>query len=125
MAVTILLVEDEALVGLSFAANLEEAGFSVIGPCTNSKEALSALRREKIAGAFVDMNLGHGQTSEAVAQELRRRRIPFYFLTGYSANRSKIKSDEASRYLSKPIDEERLIAAAKSMVSLSAPEDCR
>lgn len=114
---SILIVEDEALVGMSFAANLQDAGFSVVGPCADTEEALAAIDRGSIGGAFLDMNLGNNQNSDAIAEALKSRQIPYFFLTGYAAKIPKRKKDFPSdRYLSKPVDEDRLIEAARMMI---------
>jgi DNA-binding response OmpR family regulator len=114
---SILLVEDEALIGFLFVANLESAGFDVVGPCLNVNEAFDALETEEIGAAFLDVNLGGGETSAPIAHALTEQGIPFYFLTGYAASAPGKSGYPADRYLSKPIDEEHLVAAAKELLA--------
>jgi PAS domain S-box-containing protein len=79
----ILIVEDEALVALQLQNDLEEAGHHVIGPARSLKHGLMLASREEIHMALLDVRLG-SDTSEAIAEELLSRKIPFAFATGYA-----------------------------------------
>jgi PAS domain S-box-containing protein len=81
----ILLVEDEALVGIMMKDVLSELGFAVIGPITSMTRALAIAREANIAGAILDINLS-GEPIYPVADVLTLRAIPFVFVTGYSAD---------------------------------------
>lgn len=82
----ILVLEDEAIVGMDLACSLEESGFAVLGPFTTAEKALDALQSTRPDMALLDLNLGQGRTSEAVARHLTTHDIPFMFLTGYGAS---------------------------------------
>jgi DNA-binding response OmpR family regulator len=78
---SILVVEDEPLVGLDLADMLNAAGARVV--CIKSAgEAISSLDRFRVAAAVLDINLGNHDCS-AVCQGFREREIPFVFYTGY------------------------------------------
>jgi PAS domain S-box-containing protein len=79
----ILLVEDEALVGMMMKDMLREIGFSVVGPIPDLPQALAAADDVHLSGAVLDVNIG-GVTVYPVAAELARRGIPFVFVSGYS-----------------------------------------
>lgn len=78
----VFVVEDEFLLSLSLQDDLADAGCSVIGPYATLAAAIEASRRETFDIAVLDVNLD-GQPSYPVADELRRRGIPFVLLTGY------------------------------------------
>ncbi len=83
-AARILIVEDDALLGLDLKGHLERTGFSVLGPAASASKALALLTKDSCDAAILDVHLGRGQTSEPVAQELRLRGTPFVTVTAYS-----------------------------------------
>lgn len=80
----VLVVEDEFVIALDLAQQLEEAGFQVSGPASNEAKALSLIDQEPPDIALLDINLGCGTTSYGIARRLIARHIPFAFLSGYS-----------------------------------------
>jgi len=80
----VLLVEDEFLLSAVLSADLQEAGYDVLGPCATVAAAMNAVQSEPFDGAILDINL-RGELVYPVAEELARRRIPFLFLSGYAA----------------------------------------
>jgi DNA-binding response OmpR family regulator len=79
---TVLVVEDEALVGMELQFELQKAGASVIGPIASLEEAVSVAGDQTFAVAILDIDL-RGQDVFPAADELRRRSIPFLFHTGH------------------------------------------
>jgi two-component sensor histidine kinase len=82
----VLLVEDEALIGMMMVDILAELGYSVIGPVTNVAEATAAAERRDFDNAILDINL-RGELVYPVADILISNGVPFLFVTGYSAER--------------------------------------
>ena len=87
---TILVVEDESLVALLLQDSIEDAGATLVGPCYTFAEALAAARHETFDAAALDVDLS-GQDVFPVADELKRRGIPFAFHTAH-ADRNEIKA---------------------------------
>jgi PAS domain S-box-containing protein len=81
----ILLVEDEAVIGIMMRDVLGDLGFAVVGPITDLDSALAAARNDDIGGAILDINLD-GEPIYPVADALARRGVPFVFVTGYSGD---------------------------------------
>ena len=80
----ILLVEDDYLIALDVATQLEDAGATVAGPAPSVATALGLLDREAgVDAAVLDVNLGQ-ENSFPVARVLQERGIPFLFSTGYN-----------------------------------------
>jgi PAS domain S-box-containing protein len=79
----VLVVEDEALVAIEITHALTRAGFEVVGPARNVREALQFLKCSGCDAAVLDINLGR-ETSEAIAIELTASKTPFVILSGYS-----------------------------------------
>jgi CheY-like chemotaxis protein len=103
----ILLVEDEFLIALTVEDALVDLGAVVVGPTSNIQDAILLAERETIDAAILDVNI-NGQSSDAVAEILTNRDIPFVFATGYGAaglERFKVP------VLDKPYTAEKLAAA--------------
>jgi DNA-binding response OmpR family regulator len=79
----VLLVEDEFLLSAVLSADLQEAGYDVLGPYATVAAAMNAVQSLSFDCAILDINL-RGELVYPVAEELARRRIPFIFLSGYA-----------------------------------------
>ncbi len=79
---TILLVEDEMLILMLAEDHLHQLGCTSILIAGTARQALDAIAAHAIDAAMVDMNL-HGDTSDAVADALSHKGVPFLFVTGY------------------------------------------
>ncbi len=77
----LLVVEDDPVMSRMLAATLTSVGGVVVGPATTLASALRAAEFETFDGALLDFNLGN-ERSLAVAEVLKRRGIPFLFVTG-------------------------------------------
>jgi CheY-like chemotaxis protein len=80
---TVLLVEDDFIVGFDMQTLLEEEGANVIGPAATLAEAKDLLARSTPSVAVLDVNL-NGEFVFPLVDDLRRRAIPFVFATAYS-----------------------------------------
>ncbi|WP_210529435.1 response regulator [Rubellimicrobium arenae] len=80
----ILVVEDEMIVAMLIEDILTDLGATVVGPAARVNRAIELLSAEPVDAALLDVNLA-GEVTTPVAEELRRRGIPFAFATGYGA----------------------------------------
>jgi DNA-binding response OmpR family regulator len=110
----ILIVEDEALIGMALEAAVSEAGHSTIGPFGGADAALEAISAAPVDAAILDVNLGRGGWSYPVAAELARRAVPFVFLTGYGIERID-PAFHGAQVVRKPFDDRRLRAVIASL----------
>jgi CheY-like chemotaxis protein len=92
----VLIVEDEALVGMALEDALEFLGIDVAGVAGTVDEALLHVESDQFDGAILDVQL-HGKTVLPVAELLERRGIPFVFATGYG------KSGVPEKYRDAPV----------------------
>jgi two-component SAPR family response regulator len=102
----VLLVEDEAIVGMMMRDILLEHGLFVIGPCCSLHEAMSSVATAEIDCAILDLNLG-GDAVYPVADILKARGTPFLFVTGYGRESIDERFKGAS-ILQKPVVREGL-----------------
>ena len=80
--VRILVVEDEPLIAMDIEERLLAAGGDVIGPAANPETARRLIAETAPDAALLDANLA-GSRVDDLAVELRRRRVPFAFATGF------------------------------------------
>ncbi|MEO5566593.1 MAG: response regulator [Luteimonas sp.] len=80
----ILVVEDEMNLAMMMEDLLTGAGHSVVKAARLSK-ALALAASEPLDCAFLDINVA-GEQVFPLAFELRRRRVPFAFTSGYGAD---------------------------------------
>ena len=81
----VLVVEDEAMVGMLIKDMVLDCGGEVVGPAARLDNALTLAREAAIDVAILDINLA-GVLTYPVAKLLCERGIPFIFATGYGAN---------------------------------------
>jgi DNA-binding response OmpR family regulator len=108
MSKRVLVVEDDAMLGLDIAQQLAEAGLEVIGPATSVTKAFRLMGQTGCDVAVLDVNLGN-ETAEPVALELRARGMPFLVLSGYSSDQHP-PGFHGAPMLSKPAHPKDLIA---------------
>ena len=80
-APTVLIVEDEFLIGLDMEIMLQDCGYGTLGPCDTVVSAMQALDDNHVDAAVLDLDLQDG-SSVAVAERLRQQDTPFLFATG-------------------------------------------
>ena len=86
---------------------LGDLGCQVVGTAASAAEAVRAAEHEGFDFALLDVNLGDGQTSFQTAEVLRRRGVPFAFVTGYGDQGVRPDLRDVP-VLSKPIDPRQL-----------------
>ena len=82
----ILILEDEPFIAMDLKYACEDEGLAAV-TTGNIEQAMAAMAQHRFFGAILDVNLGHGETCQEVAEELRDRHIPFVLNTG-DLNRS-------------------------------------
>lgn len=80
----VLLIEDEAIVGMLIEDMLQDLGCKVVDMVGRLEPALLAADEGTFDFAMLDVNLA-GQATYPVADRLAARGIPFAFVTGYGA----------------------------------------
>ena len=117
MTKRVLVVEDDALLGLDLTQQLTDAGLEVIGPAVSVGKALKLMGQTGCDAAVLDVNVGR-ETAEPVALELRARGTPFIVLSGYSRDQHP-PGFHGAPMLSKPARPEELIALLRKCMAAS------
>jgi CheY-like chemotaxis protein len=106
---SVLVVEDEALVSLLIESMLGDLGCDEVWYASDVKQALELLAENTPDAAVLDVNLA-GEQVYPVARRLATAAVPFIFATGYGA--SGIDQEWASRpVIQKPFQCHKLAAA--------------
>ena len=110
----VLLVEDEMCLAMMLQDLLEADGYRVI-KASRVPAALSMAEGEEIDAAILDVNVA-GREVFPVADELRRRGVPFMFASGYG---DRGVPGEFSGYpmLQKPYDPNALGTMLKNVLA--------
>lgn len=109
MTLTILVVEDETIVGLDLVMQLTDEGYECLGPARSPDEALNLIEATPPDFAVLDVNL-NGTTSAAIADRLVALNTPFVYVSGYGENGVLEKMPKAP-LIPKPLQFGRLISA--------------
>jgi DNA-binding NtrC family response regulator len=117
----ILVADDEILIALDVEATLIDAGAEIAGPCTTVAAALAIAKEEQISAAMLDIRLGR-ETTEAVAEVLIDRGIPFVFYSGQVLPEGVRAKMPNSTVISKPADQHVLV---ETLAALIKPPDGR
>lgn len=96
----VLVVEDEYLIGMALADELEAHGALVLGPATSVESALATIADELPGAAVLDLEL-QGKVVTPVADALLERRVPYILTTGYDTEAVPLRYVDVPR-CSKP-----------------------
>lgn len=115
--ISVLLVEDEALIRMMIVDMVEELGHIVVAEAANIQEASALAQTANFEIAVLDVNVG-GDRIDPVAEIIASRGLPFIFASGYGA----VGAPEKFRHhliLQKPFLLERLGMAIAETIAES------
>lgn len=107
---SVLIIEDQALVAMELQFLTEDAGHNVVGWATDAAETHALLERGDVDLALVDIHLADGPTGTMLAETLRERRVAVVFMT---ANAKRVPDDfvGAIGVIAKPYSANGVMAA--------------
>jgi two-component system, response regulator PdtaR len=117
-ALRVLLVEDDAMIGMLLADVLEEMGHVVCAIEGTQGAAVTAAAHHRPDLMIVDARLGHGSGISAVEQILRARFVPHLFITGNILRVQELRPDAV--VLEKPFREAALMHAIQRALDIAA-----
>ena len=105
----ILIVEDQPLVALSLASELEDAGHQVVGCAGNLRTARLLAEQWHPVLALVDIDLDYRGEGIRVARELKQElHIPSVFVTS-QGDVARANADTALGVICKPFDPKEVV----------------
>jgi DNA-binding response OmpR family regulator len=105
---TVLLLEDEAPIAVALEADLEEAGYSVVGPFVTCAGALEWLAGHRPDLAILDTVLKDGPCKE-VALTLTRQGVPFLIYSGHAEDVNRQPELARATWVEKPATAQDLL----------------
>ncbi len=114
---TVLIVEDEALIALDIEMMVEDNGYGVLGPVSSVDKAMKLLENHKPDVGLLDANL-NGETIAPVARRLRDLKVPFLLISAYD-NVDFLESDALTNVenIGKPFNEDGLLSSLHRAVT--------
>ena len=120
----VLLVEDEALIALALADDLEAAGYRIAGPFHRCSDSLEWLKQHTPDVAIIDIHLRDGVSGE-LASALRDSDVPFIVFSGEKRDGRVPAAFAGARWLSKPATVGRLIETMDELLEDARKEPRR
>jgi len=108
----VLLVEDSSSTALLLQNFVESMGGEVIGPCTSGEEAIKTLANSSPDYAMLDVQLDGELSGIEVANYVRKKGVPYIFVTSSTDSSSILKMGEAgpAGFIVKPFTREEVVA---------------
>jgi len=113
-----LIAEDQALIGMSLEAYLDEMGFAVAGPFPTQGEALAWLAANEPNLAILDYRLGEGTCAD-IARELHARGVPVIVYSGVPRGIDVPPELQAACWLEKPVPRSALLKVVMELLPAS------
>jgi two-component system, response regulator PdtaR len=112
-ALSVLVIEDDAMIGMLLAEMLGEMGYDVCAVAATEDGAVAEAARCKPGLMIVDEHLLEGSGTSAVERILRSGPVPCVFISGAPAHPSR----KGTTRLQKPFLEKELVKAIRHVVN--------
>jgi DNA-binding NtrC family response regulator len=111
----VLVVEDEAILAMELESILLDAGAQAVTLCRTVQAALTALAKNGVAAAILDVRVGREPVGPVTSQ-LGRRGIPFLFYTGQIGNDPALEQWPRCRVITKPAPAKVIVSAVRDLL---------
>lgn len=119
--ISVLLVDDEPLIGLDLCDILIAAGYQVVGPASSASAAFLLLEEYFPKLAIIDVKL-RNEICLDLPRQLWDRKIPFIVHTGYPRDSFDIDEFRDAPRLQKPASPSDLLKALSTLSALSVQD---
>jgi len=120
IAKTALIVEDNLILSLLYENYLKEAVFKTVGEIKSGAVAVDLVKKYKPEVVIMDICLQGDMDGVTAMEKIRAfSEVPVIFITGNSDPESIERANKVSksRFLSKPISEDKLMEAVTEVLS--------
>jgi len=114
----ILVVEDSYLTAETVCEMVVKFGCDVVGAVGRVETGVQFIRDHQVDGAVVDIDL-NGTASFPICEQLKKRDIPFVFMTGYDRPYPVPEEFRMAPWLQKPVDHRQFEAALAGLARAS------
>ena len=115
---TILIIEDEVIIGMALAAELEDYGYHVTDIVCSAEEALNTLQTTPIDLLILDIKISGSIDGLDLLTEIRKISQPsVIIISGNSDSNThkRIKNMKVDGFFVKPVNTEELVRKIKSL----------
>jgi DNA-binding response OmpR family regulator len=105
---TIMIIEDEPMVGFFLIDVLEARGWLTLGPFMDNQSAIACLEQHRPEVALVCLNLTDEDSEKTIAR-LNQLKIPFIIVSGYDYDEAIAASNQCAAWLTKPVQGSHLV----------------
>lgn len=126
--IKILVVEDDPIISMDVAEQLENLDYEVVSQCYDAESAIRELGQYTLDLVILDIDLGGQQDGVDVAHYINRHLgLPFIFLTAYAdrTTLNRVKETKPAAYIIKPFDQKDLLANIEIALYNHAQNDTR
>lgn len=119
-SVSILIIEDEAILAMDLCIRLEAEGYNIVGTASTGRQALALYQQENADIVICDINLrGDWNGIETSRQLTAHRLVPVIYLSALTdrATLEEAKSTVPAAYLTKPVTTDSLRIAIEIALS--------
>lgn len=120
MCKTVLIVEDEALVGLAMQDTLQRHGYTIPEVIDSGDEVISAVMTHNPDLILMDIRINSFIDGVDAAKRVHLfRDVPVVYVTAHSdpATKGRAAKTDPAGYLSKPVEEHTLVNTVRSVLS--------
>jgi len=116
---SILIVEDEFIIGMMLCKEIARAGGNSIGPVTSIASGLKEIEAQIVDAAILDAKLVDG-SGAVLADRLEQRRIPFVVISGY--DEADLPTElRGAPFVAKPVSLPLLLKVIESLGPAGVP----
>jgi CheY-like chemotaxis protein len=115
---SILIVEDEAIIGMMLTGEISDAGATPVGPVNSVADAMKVVLSRPIDLAVLDAKLVDGSADE-LGILLQERGIPFVVMSGYEKTILP-KALANAPFIAKPVSAPLLLEALVAVATITA-----
>ena len=116
---SVLIVEDEIIIGMMLGEEVMQAGGVPIGPVTTVAGALKEIESRRVDAVILDAKLFDGSAADLAAC-LEERRIPYVVTSGYDETNLP-RELRGAPFVAKPISAPLLVETIERLVAASEP----
>ena len=108
-----LIIEDEYFVADDLRKILKKQGADLVKLSGTVEDAIRNIREDGFEFALVDINI-RGEMTFALADEFRRRNVPFAFVSGYERRFNPRRFEDVPNW-GKPYDHRQIVTGIQSL----------
>ncbi len=104
--ISILIVEDEAILGENYREGLTDIGYNILDVCNTGESAIKSAREKKPDIILMDIKLKNDMTGIEAYKEINRfMDVPVIYLTAYTDGkiRQEAESTAPVGFINKPV----------------------